>query len=92
MQGFITRENPDHPELGVLNEAERLSVEEAIRMFTLNGAYAVMAEDRIGSIEVGKAADFIVLDRNLLEIEPTAIRDTQVLTTVLNGRVVYQGN
>ncbi len=92
MQGFVTRENPEHPELGVLNEAERISIEEAIRMFTYNGAYALMAEDRIGSIEVGKAADFIVLDRNLLEIEPTAIRDTKVQTTVLNGRVVYQGN
>lgn len=90
MQGFVTRENPDHPELGVLNEAERLSVEEAIRMFTYNGAYAVMAEDRIGSIEVGKQADMIVLNHNLLEIAPTDIRHTQVVRTVLNGQVVHE--
>ena len=54
------------------------------------GAYAVSAEDRIGSIEEGKLADTIVLDRNLLEIEPTDIRNTRVLKTILNGVLVYE--
>ncbi len=89
MQGFVTRENPDHPQLGAMHPDERITVEQAIRVFTLNGARAVGAEDRIGSIEVGKLADFIVLDRNLLEIEATDIRHTLVERTVLKGRVVY---
>ena len=89
MQGFVTRTNPDRPAKGTLGDGQELTVEEAIRVFTINGAYAVGAEDRIGSIEVGKLADFIVLDRNLLEIEPTRIRDTVVERTVLGGRIVY---
>ncbi|MGI9342948.1 MAG: amidohydrolase [Gammaproteobacteria bacterium] len=89
MQGFVTRANPEYPDKGVLNADERVTIEQAIRMFTYNGAYAVGAEDRIGSIEPGKSADMIVLDRNLLEIDPATIKDTQVLRTVLNGRVVY---
>jgi len=48
-----------------------------------------MAEDRLGSIEVGKQADLIVLDRNLLEIDPSQIGATKILRTVLGGRVVY---
>jgi hypothetical protein len=56
---------------------------------TSKGAYAVGYEDRIGSIEEGKQADMIILDRNLLEIDPTTIKDTQVLTTVMNGDVVF---
>ncbi len=89
MQGFVTRTNPEMPEKGQLGENESLSVEQAVRVFTINGAYAVGAEDRIGSIEEGKLADIIVLDRNLFEIPETEIRNTQVLKTILNGKVVY---
>jgi predicted amidohydrolase YtcJ len=88
-QGFVTRVNPEMPEKGELGENETLSIEQTIRVFTINGAYAVSAEERIGSIEEGKLADMIVLDRNLFEIEPTDIRNTQVLKTVLNGILVY---
>ena len=80
----------DAPEMGVLGENDELSVEQAIRVFTINGAYAVGAKDRLGPIEVGKLADMIMLDRSLLEIAPTDIRGTQVLTTMVGGRVVYQ--
>jgi predicted amidohydrolase YtcJ len=89
MQGFVTRTNPDAPEKGVLGEGETLTVEQAIRVFTLNGAYAVNADDRIGSIENGKQADMIVLDRNLFDIDPSEIRDTQVLITMMGGQVVF---
>lgn len=76
-----TRLNPDAPEKGVLGEGETLTIEMAPN--------AVNADDRIGSIEIGKQADMIVLDRNLFEIDPTEIRDTQVLTTMIGGRVVF---
>jgi predicted amidohydrolase YtcJ len=89
MQGFVTRRNPAAPEKGELGQNETLTVEQVIRVFTINGAYAVGAEEQIGSIEVGKAADLIVLDRNLFEIPPTDIRNVRVLRTVLAGRVVH---
>jgi len=71
-------------------ETEKLTVPEAIRAYTLDAAYAVEAEEYSGSLEVGKRADFIVLDRNLLEITEDDIVDTRVLRTVMDGRVVYE--
>jgi len=90
MQGFVTRTNPDMPERGELGVDETLTLEQAIRVFTINGAYAVGADDRIGSIEEGKLADMIVLEKNLFEIEASEIRNTQVLKTILNGKLVYE--
>ena len=52
----------------------------------------MLAEDRIGSIEEGKYADFLVLDRNLLEIPVDDIDQTDVLKTVFSGEVVYEAN
>jgi hypothetical protein len=89
METFVTRMHPDQPKLGELGKNETVTVEEAIRMFTINGAYTVMAEDHIGSIETGKQADMIVLDRNLLETDPMELDATKVLATVLGGQVVY---
>ena len=70
-------------------ESEKLTVAEAIRAYTLDAAYAVEAESYSGSLEVGKHADFIVLDRNLFEIPEDDIVETQVLRTVVNGRTVF---
>ena len=72
------------------NAAQAITVEEAIHAYTLGGAHALLREDRIGSIEKGKYADFIVLDRNLLEIPADDISGTEVLATVFSGRVVYE--
>ena len=71
-------------------ESEKLSVTEAIRAYTLDAAYQVRAETYSGSLEPGKRADFIVLDRNLLEIPEDEIVQTQVLRTVVDGRVVFE--
>ena len=90
MQGFVTRINPNMPERGVLGDDQELTVEEAIRVFTINGAWTLGAEDRIGSLEVGKAADFIVLNHDLFEIPPTDIHKTEVQKTILQGSVVYE--
>ncbi|MEX2495444.1 MAG: amidohydrolase [Woeseia sp.] len=69
---------------------EKLSIEEAIRAYTLNTAYAAFEEDIKGSITVGKLADFVILSDNLLTIDPDGIKDVTVLATVVGGRVVYE--
>jgi predicted amidohydrolase YtcJ len=70
--------------------AERVTVEQMIASFTINGAYAAFLEDEIGSLEAGKKADLIVLDQNLLQISPTEIHKTTVLLTFFEGQEVYR--
>jgi len=68
---------------------QRLSREEAVRGFTLDAAYAGFMEKRVGSLESGKRADFIVLDRNIFEVEAAEIAATRVLQTWLDGEQVW---
>jgi hypothetical protein len=91
MEGMITRQYPGKPEYGGLNPDQRLDREVAIQVFTRNGAMAIAKEDETGTIEVGKSADFIVIDQNLLEIPSSKIHKTKVLRTVLQGKTVYEG-
>jgi predicted amidohydrolase YtcJ len=76
------------------NASEQLSIEQAIDAFTINAARMLKQSDKVGSIEVGKLADLVVLDQNLVELveqqQADHIAATQVLMTVFNGRVVYQ--
>jgi len=92
IEGMVQRRNPWVPEgESVINNAgEAITLKEAIHIYTLGGAYALLREDDLGSIETGKYADFIVLDRNLFEVPIDDIDSTEVLTTVFNGRVVYE--
>lgn len=69
---------------------ECISVAEALRAYTINGAYQDHMENFKGSIEVGKAADFCVIDRDILSIDPHEIRNIRVVKTILNGTVVYE--
>lgn len=69
---------------------QRVTREEAVRMYTINGAYLSFEEDVKGSIEVGKLADMIVIDRDILECPEDEIRDTRVLRTFLGGETVYE--
>jgi len=78
------------PEEGWFPE-ERVEVETALRAYTVNNAWAEGAEEEKGSLEAGKLADVTVLDRNLLEVPPSEIRETRVLLTVVAGEVVYDG-
>jgi predicted amidohydrolase YtcJ len=75
---------------GALSPAERIpDVLTAVRMHTINSAYELHQEQDIGSIEVGKYADLIVLDQDLFEIPLERISDTKVLLTMLGGKVVW---
>lgn len=69
---------------------ERISREEAVRAFTQNAAYAGFMEDEVGSIEVGKRADFIVLDRDIMTVPATEIPEVLVLETWVDGERVYR--
>ena len=68
-----------------------MELEEVLRMFTINGAVAGKYENRTGSLEVDKSADFIVLDRNIFEIPVSEISETKVLLTVVAGKAVHKG-
>jgi hypothetical protein len=85
----ITRSNPGEEE-SLPPESEQMTLEQAIRAYTLDAAYMLRWEDIIGSLEVGKRADLIVLDRNPFEITPDEIAETNVLATMMNGVVVHE--
>jgi predicted amidohydrolase YtcJ len=75
-------EHPLHPE-------EALTRQEAIRMYTINNASLLFKEKHVGSLEVGKLADFIVLDTDLLTCPAEKIADAHVVGTWLGGRRVF---
>lgn len=83
----VTRMDLDGKPEGGWNPQERLTIEEALMMYTMGSAYVCGKEQKLGSIEVGKYADMIVLNRNLLEIEAEEIPEVKVLYTVVNGIV-----
>jgi len=68
---------------------EEVTIGEAIASYTINGAYAAHQDDITGSLEVGKLADIVVLDKNLFAVEPVRISETRVLLTFLGGALVY---
>lgn len=86
LETTITRQRPGFREDPPLVPRQRITVEEAIRCFTINGAYQLRLENEIGSIEVGKKADLIVLGANLFEIDPHDIHRTPVLLTLMDGK------
>lgn len=92
LEAAVTRQRPGYPNDRVFLEHQRVSVEQAIRCYTLNAAYQLRLEHLVGSLEVGKRADLVWLDRNLLECDPHDIHKAQVLMTMMDGRVTYRGN
>ena len=68
---------------------QRITVDEALRVCTINGAYATREEAIKGSISAGKLADFVVLERDLHDVEPTEILDIKINRTVVGGKTVY---
>ncbi|NUR86632.1 MAG: amidohydrolase [Nonomuraea sp.] len=82
--------SPYH-KLGAMTPHQRLSRAAALRAATYNGAYQLRQEEHTGSLEVGKLADLIVLDRNVMKVPGERIAGTRVLLTMVGGKVVYGG-
>jgi predicted amidohydrolase YtcJ len=68
---------------------QKITVEQALRAYTYEGAYASFEEDRKGVLKPGLLADMVLIDRDLMDIAPETIRDAQVLKTIVGGRVVF---
>jgi predicted amidohydrolase YtcJ len=88
IETMVTRQAPGGSEDAV-NPAQALSLREALLSFTRRPAEAMGLGERVGSIEVGKSADFVVLSQNLFEVETHRIHETTVLETYLRGARVY---
>jgi predicted amidohydrolase YtcJ len=73
-----------------IGRSQRISVMEAIRMYTVNSAYQSFDEDSLGSIEEGKLADFVVLGKDILAIPTEEIKDIPVDVTIVDGKIVYE--
>ena len=71
---------------------EKITVEEALRAYTAANAYAGYQEERLGMLEAGKWADFVVLSGNLFEIDPVEIQAVRVLRTIVGGREQYSAD
>jgi len=87
----VTRMGPQGETTEPFLPDERIGLADAIAAYTIGAAYVNHLDDRTGTIEAGKLADLIVLDRNLFKIEPTQISDAKVLLTLLAGRPVAGG-
>jgi predicted amidohydrolase YtcJ len=69
---------------------QKITVTEALEAYTRGGAYAMFAETELGTLSVGKLADFVLIDRDLFKIPPAEIRDAHVLATIVGGTVMYE--
>lgn len=74
----------------VIGEDQKVSVYDALKAVTINGAYAYFEEDAKGSIKEGKRADLVILDQCPMDVDPMAIKDIEVLETIKDGRSIYR--
>ena len=91
IEAFVTRRHPRDLADGALWPEQAIMLEEAVEIYTLQGARAMRMEDRIGSLAPGKLADFIVLEKNIFEIPVDEVADTKIRQTYFEGKLVYEG-
>jgi len=84
---LVTRKGYDGT---IIGGSQAISVMDAIRVYTINGAYHSFDEKVLGSIEPGKLADMVVLDRDILTIPEEEIKDIKIETTIVGGEIIYQ--
>jgi len=88
----VTRQDENgYPTGGWLPE-QKMTIEEVIKGYTIWAAYSAFQEDILGSIEIGKYADFTILDKDILTIDPMEILNTKPIYTIVGGEINYQAN
>ncbi len=92
IEGMVTRRNPRTNNGPALWAEQAITLDEALRIFTLDAARAMKLDDRTGSLAVGKSADLIVLAQDIFAIPPERISDTLVDYTLFEGEIVYNRN
>ncbi len=90
VEAAVTRQRPGFPKDNIMVERQRMSLEDALKAYTINGAYQLRLEDQIGSIEVGKKADLVFLEKDLFKVDPYSIHSTKVKQTMMDGKVTYE--
>ncbi|MEQ2006328.1 MAG: amidohydrolase [Limisphaerales bacterium] len=85
----VTRRTLDGKNPGGWVPEQKITVEEAVRAYTIGSAHAEFADRVKGTLTVGKLADFVLLDRDIFKVEPVAIQEARVLLTVVDGRIVH---
>lgn len=86
----VTRVHNDGNPEGGWNPSEKLTMAEILRSYTYGSAYGTHRENELGTLEAGKLADIVVLDRNLFETNVEDIRSTKVKMTIMDGKVIYK--
>lgn len=88
----VTRKTLENPPAEGWYSNQALSVQEALKAMTVTNAYGAFQEDRIGSLETGKRADFVVLDKDPTQIDPSQLKNIRITATWVDGEAVYQAN
>jgi hypothetical protein len=86
----VTRRTIDEKQPGGWVPEQKITVDEALRAYTVGAAYAEFGENEKGSLERGKLADLVLIDRDLTRIPPETIRDARVMVTVVGGQLVFE--
>lgn len=92
IEAAVTRRRPGHPDDLALGPRQRVSVHDALRAYTINGAYALRLDTQVGSIEVGKRADLVVLGEDLFSVPVEQIHAVPVRLTMMDGRVTFRAS
>jgi predicted amidohydrolase YtcJ len=91
IEAAVTRQRPGRPDDRVCGPHERMALADALRCYSINGAVALRLEHEVGSIESGKRADLVVLQKNPFEVAPHEIHAIAVEHTMLGGRFTHGG-
>ena len=86
----VTRRTLDDKNPGGWYPGEKISVEQAVKCYTVNNAYAGFQENKLGMLKKGLLADFVVLDQDIFEIVPEKIKDVKVVQTIVDGKEVHK--
>jgi predicted amidohydrolase YtcJ len=91
MEAALTLRNPMNPASKVFPEGrEPITLEQAIKAVTINVAWQIRMEDKLGSLEVGKYADLVILEENLFDVAPGDIAEIKVIATMMDGEFTHR--